>query len=46
MIFKKYKFITEWKPIEIVALNTDYAIKKFINLGLSVDDILAIETYK
>ena len=43
---RKFKFITEWKPLVIYAFTQNGAIKKFADLGLSADDILAIECYK
>ena len=42
---KKFTFRTLWKLLDIYAFTQNGAIKKFINLGLSVDDILAIECY-
>ena len=42
-----YKFITDkhYKPITIRAHSTEGAIHKFLKLGFTVDDILAIEYY-
>ena len=42
---KKFTFKTEWKPLVVYAFTYNGAIKKFINLGLPIDDILAIEYY-
>ena len=48
MIFQRdFKFGGEYgEPVAIRAFSTDGAIRKFLQMGWVVDDILAIECYK
>ena len=47
-IFQRdFKFIVEYgEPVAIRAFSTDGAIRKFLQMGWVVGDILAIECYK